>query len=121
MRGMVDTLAHGLAAFFKDLGTVGNRVTVVTLTEFGRRLKENGSGGLDHGWANATLVLGGGVKGGDYYGRWPGLSDAALDDGDLAVTTDYRSIVSEIMLKRFNVTAAKVFPGFTPKPVGVMR
>ncbi len=121
MRGMVGTLSKALAAFFKDLGTVGNRVTLVTLTEFGRRLKENGSGGLDHGWANATLVMGAGVRGGRYHGSWPGLANAALDDGDLAVTTDYRSILSEIMLKRFNVTSGQVFPDFTPKHVGVMH
>ncbi len=121
MRGMVSTLSHALAAFFKDLGTVGDRVTLVTLTEFGRRLRENGSGGLDHGWANATLVLGAGVKGGRYHGSWPGLGSAALEDGDLAVTTDYRSILSEVMLTRFNVTSGKVFPAFTPQHVGVMR
>ncbi len=121
MRGMVGTLSNALAAFFKDLGVTGNRVTLVTVTEFGRRLRENGSAGLDHGWANATLVLGAGVRGGAYYGRWPGLADAALVDGDLQVTTDYRSIISEVMLKRFNVTSSKVFPGFIPRPVGVMR
>ncbi len=121
MRGMVGTLSHSLAAFFTDLGSVGGRVTLLTLTEFGRRLKENGSGGLDHGWANATLVMGAGVRGGRYHGTWPGLANAALDDGDLAVTTDYRSILSEIMLKRFDTTSSKVFPDFTPKHVGVMH
>jgi uncharacterized protein (DUF1501 family) len=121
MRGMVSTMSHSLAAFFKDLGSVGSRVTLVTLTEFGRRLRENGSGGLDHGWANATLVMGGGVRGGRYHGTWPGLGDAALNDGDLAVTTDYRSILTEIMLKRFNVTSGRVFPDFKPRRVGVMR
>ena len=119
LNGMVGTLSHALAAFFRDLGGIGDRVTLVTLTEFGRRLKQNGSAGLDHGWANATLVLGAGVKGG-YHGRWPGLADTALDDGDLAVTTDYRSILSEILLTRFNITSGKVFPGFTPERVGVM-
>lgn len=114
MRGMVGTLARGLAAFFNGLGVAGNRVTVVTVTEFGRRVKENGSAGLDHGWANATLVPGGGVGGGDYYGRdWPGLADAALEDGDLIVTTDYRSIISEIIFKRFQPNIVEGLPGLS--------
>ncbi len=117
--GMTSNLASSLAAFFTDLGTVGNRVTVVTLTEFGRRLTENGARGLDHGWGNATLLMGAGVKGGKYYGNWPGL-DPATSDGDLAVTTDYRSVLSEILTSRFNVSTSAVFPGFTPESLGLM-
>ena len=120
MNGMVTNLAQALAAFFADLGTVGSRVTLVTLTEFGRRVQENGSRGLDHGWANATLVLGGGVKGGRYHGRWPGLGSGTLIDGDLAVTTDYRSVLAEILTRRLNASVSSVFPGFTPEPVGVI-
>lgn len=119
MNGMVKNLAASLAAFFTDLGATGSRVTLVTLTEFGRRLSENGSAGVDHGWANATLVMGAGVRGG-YHGRWPGLDGAALNDGDLAVTTDYRSVLSEILSSRFNVTSSTVFPDFRPGAVGVM-
>ncbi len=92
---------------------------MVTLTEFGRRLTENGAHGLDHGWGNATLLMGAGVNGGKYYGNWPGL-DPATSDGDLAVTTDYRSVLSEILTSRFNVSTSAVFPGFTPESLGVM-
>jgi uncharacterized protein (DUF1501 family) len=120
MTGMLTELAHAVKAFFSDLGGGADRVTVVTVTEFGRRVVENGSAGLDHGWANAMLVLGAGVRGG-YHGRWPGLSPSALVDGDLAVTTDYRSVLSEVLRSRFNLSTAGVFPGFQPETVGVMR
>ena len=120
MHMMVAGLAHGLRAFFTDLGPVAGRVTVVTLTEFGRRVAENGSKGLDHGWGNTMLVAGAGVRGGRVYGRWPGLDAAHLNDGDLAVTTDYRSVLAEVLTTRLGASAAKVFPGFTPERVGVM-
>lgn len=120
MHEMADGLAKGLNAFFTDLGAAAGRVTLVTLTEFGRRVAENGSRGLDHGWGNAMLVMGGGVRGGRYYGSWPGLGSAALSDGDLAVTTDYRSVLAEVLRKRFNASIATVFPGFQPENVGVM-
>ncbi|MBA2444270.1 MAG: DUF1501 domain-containing protein [Nocardioidaceae bacterium] len=119
MTGMVTTLAQGLAAFFADLGAEGDRVTLVTLTEFGRRVKENGNQGLDHGWANSTLLMGAGVRGGRYYGTWPGLDD--LSEGDLRVTTNYRSVLSEIVSTRFGVSTSQVFPNFSPETVGVMR
>lgn len=119
MKGMVTTLAKGLAAFFADLGAHGDRVTLVTLTEFGRRVQENGARGLDHGWANSTLVLGAGVRGGRYFGTWPGLDDLA--DGDLRVTTNYRSVLAEIVSSRFGVSTSTVFPNFQPETVGVMR
>ncbi len=118
MAGMATTLAQGLAAFFADLGVEGDRVTLVTLTEFGRRVTENGTQGLDHGWANSTLLLGAGVRGGRYYGTWPGLDDLA--DGDLRVTTNYRSVLSEVVTSRFGVSTSAVFPNFQPEPVGVM-
>jgi uncharacterized protein (DUF1501 family) len=121
MKMMVSGLAKALAAFFDDLGKLGNRVTLVTLTEFGRRVEENGARGLDHGWANATFVLGGGVKGGTYHGTWPGLGAGDLEDGDLKVTTDYRSVLTEIVGKRFpSVSTSQVFPGFHSEKVGVM-
>jgi len=87
--GMAGQMAAALKAFFTDLGTDADRVTLVTLTESGRRLQENGARGADHGWANATLLMGAGVNGGKYYGRWPGLDAGSVVDGDLAVTTDY--------------------------------
>ena len=66
------------------------------------------------------LVAGAGVRGGRVYGRWPGLDAAHLDDGDLAVTTDYRSVLAEVLTKRLGASTATVFPGFTPERVGVM-
>ncbi len=120
LNGMATGLAQALAAFFTDLGATGSRVTLVTVTEFGRRVAKNGAGGLDHGWGSSTLVLGGGVRGGRYHGSWPGLSTARLEDGDLKVTTDYRSVLSEILRSRFGVSTSTVFPDFLPEPVGVM-
>jgi uncharacterized protein (DUF1501 family) len=115
-------VAACLAAFAKDLGSAFDKVNVVTLSEFGRRAKENGGGGFDHGLGQAVLAFGGGIKGGSVIGNWPTLAAGALNDGDLAVTTDYRSILSEILTKRCGLTAgATVFPGFTPSPVGITK
>lgn len=112
MNTQLTELARCLAAFFTDLGGAASRVTVVTLTEFGRRLAQNGAHGLDHGYANAVLVLGAGVRGGRYYSRWPGLS--TLDNGDLEMTTDYRDVLASILKRRFtDVALSTVFPGFT--------
>jgi uncharacterized protein (DUF1501 family) len=116
-------LAQALAAFAADLGPAGlDGVTLVTLSEFGRRVEENGSGGVDHGHGNAVLLLGGGVQGGTVHGRWPGLSQQALVDGDLAGSTDYRVVLGEILTARCGVRSAKdVFPGLTGAPLGVVR
>ncbi|BCJ54328.1 hypothetical protein Asp14428_58030 [Actinoplanes sp. NBRC 14428] len=116
-------LAAALAAFAADLGPAGlGRVTLVTLSEFGRRVGQNGSGGLDHGYGNAMFVLGGGVKGGKVYGRWPGLAKGKLVDGDLAVTTDYRAVIGEILRARCGVSdVAGVFPGVRPAALGLVR
>ena len=111
-------LAGSVAAFFADLGTYADRVTLVTISEFGRRVRENDDYGTDHGHGNVMLVAGGGVRGGAYYGRWPGLADTA--DADVSVTTDYRSVLSEVVTRRFGVSTASVFPGFAPSAVGVM-
>ena len=111
-------LADSLAAFLTDLGPWADKVTVVTISEFGRRVQENASGGTDHGYGNVMFLAGAGVKGGTYYGTWPGLSNTL--DGDLLVTTDYRSVLSEIVVSRFGASPAAVFPGFVRSPVGVM-
>ncbi len=117
----IDELAQCLAAFYLDLGLSAGRVTVVTLSEFGRRLQENGASGVDHGYGNAVFVLGGGVKGGRYYSRWPTLSSGRQIDGDLAVTTDYRSVLTEILRSRFpSLDTTKVFPGISYAPLGFM-
>ncbi|MET0448248.1 MAG: DUF1501 domain-containing protein [Aeromicrobium sp.] len=118
----IKDLATCLNAFFVDLGAHADRVTVVTLSEFGRRLGENGARGLDHGYGNAVLALGAGVKGGRFYSRWPGLGMGKQVDGDLAVTTDYRSVLMEILRARFPaVNTSKVFPGVRSSPFGFMR
>lgn len=111
-------LARSIAAFFGDLGDQASKVTLVTISEFGRRVVENASQGLDHGYGNVMFVAGAGVRGGRYHGRWPGL--AAGNDADLLVTTDYRSVLAEIAATRFGASTAKVFPGFVPESVGVM-
>ena len=90
----------------------------MTLSEFGRRVKENDDYGTDHGFGNVMFVAGAGVRGGRYYGSWPGLQNTL--DGDVLVTTDYRSVLTEVVTKRFGVSVAQVFPGFAPQPVGVM-
>ncbi|WP_328462102.1 DUF1501 domain-containing protein [Actinoplanes sp. NBC_00393] len=115
-------LASALAAFAADLGAEGmRRVTLITISEFGRRVAQNGSGGLDHGYGNAMFVLGGNVKGGKVYGRWPGLTTAALRDGDLAVTTDYRAVIGEILRARCGVgDLAGVFPGVPSSLLGIV-
>ena len=115
-------LASAMAAFATDLGSLMDGVTVVTLSEFGRRVAENGSGGVDHGHGNAVLMLGGGVNGGQVHGRWPGLAAGDLVDGDLAGTTDYRLVLGEILTRRCGVsTLTDVFPGLTGTPIGVAR
>ena len=122
LHDQLDELARCLAAFATDLGAGFANVTVVTLSEFGRRARENGSGGTDHGHGNAVLLLGGGVAGGTVYGRWPGLGDDDLVDGDLAGATDYRQVLAEVLSVRCGVgTVADVFPGLTPAPLGVVR
>ena len=116
----VEELALALNAFFTDLGSLGSRVTVVTISEFGRRVAENANNGLDHGWGNVMLLLGAGVRGGRYHGTWPGLGHGKLVDGDLAVTNDYRSVLAEVVSSRFGADVSKVFPGFRPTPIGAM-
>jgi uncharacterized protein (DUF1501 family) len=118
LRTMADEFAACLAAFLTDLGPLASKVTVVTVSEFGRRVKENASQGLDHGYGNVMFLLGAGVKGG-YYGTWPGLQNTV--DADLLVTTDYRSVLAEVVTKRFGASSAAVFPGFSPTSVGVVQ
>ncbi|CAM2891978.1 DUF1501 domain-containing protein [Actinomyces slackii] len=115
--------AEGLAAFRKDLGEHWSRTTVVTMSEFGRRVAENGSGGLDHGQGNTMFVLGGGVKGGRVLGTVPSLEEANLSLGDVPITLDYRQALSEIVSTKLGngSSVADVFPGFTPgTPLGIV-
>jgi uncharacterized protein (DUF1501 family) len=118
----VSELSLALAAFGKELGAGLDHVTVVTLTEFGRRVAENGSGGVDHGQGSAMLLLGGSVEGGKVHGRWPGLAPDKLVDGDLAVTTDYRQVLAEVLTRRCGIDAiTTVFPGLTATPLNVVH
>jgi uncharacterized protein (DUF1501 family) len=106
-------LSGALAAFATDLGAKLNDVTLVSLTEFGRRAEENGSGGCDHGYGQAVLMLGGGVKGGTVHGNWPGLAPDKLIDGDLNGWNDYRKVLAEVLEKRCRADAgavADIFP-----------
>lgn len=114
---LLDELARGLLAFNTDLGNAMNRVTVVTMTEFGRRVKENASGGTDHGAGSSMFLMGGAVNGGKVYSEWPGLADSKLFNGDLDVTVDYRTVLNELLNKRAQDGNAQAqFPGFTPGP-----
>ncbi|MBL7259253.1 DUF1501 domain-containing protein [Actinoplanes sp. LDG1-01] len=122
MHDNLTDLALALAAFAADLGPEGMKsVTLLTISEFGRRVQENGSRGADHGHGNAMLLLGGGVKGGQVYAKWPGLAPAALVAGDLAATTDYRSVIGEILQKRCGFgSLSQVFPSITPSTFGLV-
>lgn len=119
LKRMADEFATSVAAFLTDLGPLADKVTVVTVSEFGRRVKENANQGLDHGYGNVMFLIGSGVKGGRYYGTWTPLANTV--DADLLVTTDYRSVLSEVVTTQFGVSSAAVFPGFTPAPIGVMQ
>jgi len=106
--------SQAIAAFWNDLGDLGEDTVVVTMSEFGRTARENGNRGTDHGHANVMFVLGGPVRGGKVYGRWPGLDQSQLYEGrDLAVTTDFRVVLSEAVSQYLgNHDLKNVFPGF---------
>ena len=111
----LDDFARSIAALVTDLGERMADTMVLTMSEFGRAVRENGNRGTDHGHGNAMLVMGGGVRGGRVYGRWPGLAlDARYDGRDLAVTTDFRNVFAEIVVRHLGVRdAGPIFPGFT--------
>jgi len=117
----LDDFGQSAAAFAQDMGSDMSRVTVVVMTEFGRRLAENNSLGTDHGRASVMFLLGEGVKGGQIYAKWPGIEPDKLDEtGDLRVTTDYRDVLGEVLLNRMgNRDVSGVFNGYQPKPIGV--
>jgi uncharacterized protein (DUF1501 family) len=108
------------------MGSHMQDIVVVTMSEFGRTAKENGNRGTDHGHANCMFLMGGDVKGGQVYGKWPGLNDHQLNEGrDLALTTDFRSVVGEVLSKHIGVKElATVFPSFDNNPrkfIGLIR
>ncbi|TCD03475.1 DUF1501 domain-containing protein [Pedobacter psychroterrae] len=118
----VNDLSESIMAFWADMGTLQDDVTVMTMTEFGRTVKQNGSGGTDHGRASCNFILGNGVTGGKVHGLVNPLAVENLEDGrDLAVTTDFRSVFSEVAGKHLNIHNDKVlFPDWDGKPIGVM-
>jgi uncharacterized protein (DUF1501 family) len=115
LAGRLRELGHALAAFQKDLGERMQDVVLVTLTEFGRTVRENGNRGTDHGHASVSFVTGGGVHGGKVHGRWPGLAADQLYEGrDLAVTTDFRDLLGELLTRHVGAKdLGPVFPGYT--------
>lgn len=117
----LEELGGGVAAFYRDLGARADDVLLLTMTEFGRTLEENGNGGTDHGHGS-VMTLFGPVKGGKVYGNWPGLGVNALyESRDLAVTTDYRAVVGEVLRGHMGLTdTAAVFPGGPDAPLGLL-
>ena len=116
-------LGDGLAAFFQDLGDRMEDVVLVTMSEFGRTARENGNRGTDHGHANVMFVLGGRVRGGKVYGRWPGLAPEVLYEGrDLDLTTDYRTVCAEVLARHMaQRELTRIFPDFrAPTSLGVV-
>ncbi|MDQ3421370.1 MAG: DUF1501 domain-containing protein [Acidobacteriota bacterium] len=113
----LDDLTRGIAALVRDLGDRMQDVVVMTMSEFGRAVGENGSRGTDHGHGNAMMILGGGVRGGKVYGKWPGLAREQRHEGrDLAITTDFRAVFNEVVRGHLALKdSSRVFPGFTGK------
>ncbi len=109
---------RAIAAFARDLGSRMADVTLVTVSEFGRTVRENGNRGTDHGHGNVMLLLGGGLRGGKVYGGWPGLDESHLyESRDLAVTTDFRDVFGEILEKRCGIRDLRaVFPAYRLDP-----
>jgi uncharacterized protein (DUF1501 family) len=114
LAGRLEDFSRSIAALVADLGDRLEDTVVLTMSEFGRAVNENGNRGTDHGHGNAMMVIGGGVRGGHVYGKWPGLAAAQRYDGrDLAVTTDFRDVFGEIVTKHLGLQDARqVFPGF---------
>ena len=110
--------AQSIAAFWVDLGPLAEETLIVTMSEFGRTARENGNRGTDHGHANVMFILGGPVRGGRVYGRWPGLDPSQLNEGrDLVLTTDFRRVLGEAVSRHLgNAHLNSVFPGFDNQP-----
>ena len=114
----LDDFGRGIGALVADLGDRMADVVVLTMSEFGRAVAENGSRGTDHGHGNAMMTIGGAVRGGRVYGTWPGLGlDQRYDRRDLAVTTDFRDVFAEVVVRHLGVTdATKIFQGHAVNP-----
>src|SRR5256885_2847684 len=118
LAGRLGELGEALAAFTRDVGERMRDVVVLTMSEFGRTVRENGSSGTDHGHATAMLVLGGPVNGGRVLGKWARLDPAQRFEGrDVAVTTDFRDLFAELLARHLGARdLSAVFPGFIPDP-----
>ena len=114
--------AQSIQALVSDLGDRMADVVILTMSEFGRTARQNGNGGTDHGHAGCLFVIGGPVKGGKVFGKWPGLEPEQLNEGrDLALTTDFRSVFAEVVRRHLGATAVeRIFPGFSGADVGVL-
>ena len=115
LANLLQQFSHGIAALYQDLGQRMDDVVVLTMSEFGRTVRENGNRGTDHGHANAMFVMGNSVRGGKVYGQWPGLkSDQLYQERDLALTTDFRDVFGEVATRHLGSTDAKtVFPNYS--------
>lgn len=122
LQGMLNEFGNSLAAFSHDMGSRMADIVLVTMSEFGRAAAESGNQGTDHGHGGLMMVMGGPVNGGKVYGRWPGLEPEQLFEGrDLAVTTDYRDVLGELVRGHLGVAPQAVFPGFeTSPPMGLV-
>ena len=125
LAGRLQPLGQGLAELATRLGPVFDDTTLLVISEFGRTVRQNGTGGTDHGHGNATWVLGGDVAGGKVHGRWPGIDTASLNEGrDLAVTTDFRQVLAGVCAHNLGLAdgrLADVFPGFSGTPLNIAR
>lgn len=115
LANLLQQFSSGIAALYQDLGQRMDDVIVLTMSEFGRTVRENGNRGTDHGHANAMFVMGNSVRGGKVYGRWPGLKDDQLNEGrDLALTTDFRDVFGEIATRHLgNKDSKSIFPRYS--------
>lgn len=124
MKDILVKLADGLVAFATDLGDRLDQVTIVAVTEFGRRIEQNSAGGTDHGHGGVLLLLGGGIKGGTIHGNWEGLAPEVRDNGDVPGSNDYRNVLGDIVIGRLGLSPADmttVFPGHRFQRLGIMR
>ena len=123
LANVLTDFSQAIAAFWTDLGDLGEDTVVITMSEFGRTARENGNRGTDHGHANVMFVLGGHVKGGKVYGPWPGLEQSQLYEGrDLALTTDFRQVIGEAVAQHLgNKNLPQVFPGFENQPAKFLK
>ncbi len=123
LANLLQQFGTSLAAFTRDMGDRMEDIVLVTMSEFGRTVKEDGNSGTDHGHGNVMTVIGGPVRGGHVYGRWPGLEPEQLyEQRDLAVTTDFRDVLAELVIHHLGQKIDQVFPGYKPgEPLGLLK